>query len=131
MGFLLAKFLRGACLCGELALLTTLILATRCANYADVFVGGQVYFVDADCYSRMTRAQLVTEHAGTIVRHHGFENYPLGTTPHTTAPLDYLVAGLASSLGSLTAQPLDLAGALISPLLALAAAGSSGGGRAG
>ena len=103
----------------EIALLSALILATRCANYEDVFVGGKVYFVDADCYSRMTRARLVAEHPGLVVRHHDFENYPAGTNPHTTAPLDYLIVGLAALLSHCTAQPLDLAGALISPLLAL------------
>ncbi len=116
----MANLLRGAWLGCELVLLTTLILTTRCANYADVFVGGQVYFVDADCYSRMSRVRLVAERPGTVVRRHDFENYPAGTIPHTTAPLDYLIAGLASLLGGVTAQPIDLAGALISPLLALA-----------
>lgn len=103
----------------ELLILSALILITRCANYQDVFVNGKIYFVDADCYARMSRVRLVTEHPGTIVRHHDFENFPDGTTPHTTAPLDYLIAGLAAALAQLTAQPLDLAGAIISPLLAL------------
>ncbi|MEO7167720.1 MAG: hypothetical protein ABI016_11875 [Chthoniobacterales bacterium] len=103
----------------ELAILTALILTTRCANYADVFVGGKIYFVDADCYSRMTRARLVAEYPGLIVRQHDFENFPTGTVPHTTAPLDYLIVALAGALGPFTAQPLDLAGALISPLLAV------------
>ncbi len=56
---------------------------------------------------------------GLIVRHHDFENYPVGTTPHTTAPLDYLILTLAAVLRRWTAQPMDLAGALISPLFAL------------
>ena len=120
MGFSLAKFLRPsarfALLLLELAIFSGLILATRCANYADVFVGGQVYFVDADCYARLTRARLVAAHPGLVVRHHDFENYPVGTTPHTTAPLDYLIVGLAALLGPFSAQPLDRAGALMSQL---------------
>ena len=103
----------------QIAVLSVLILATRCANYQDVFVGGNVYFVDADCYARMTRAQMVREQPGTIIRHHGFENFPQGTTPHTTAPLDYLIVGLSFLLNPFTARPLDLAGAFVSPLLAL------------
>ena len=79
-----------------------------------------MYFADADCYSRMTRVRMVPEHPGLVVRHHQFENFPAGVVPHTTAPLDYLIAGLAAVLGGLISQPLDLAGALISPLLALA-----------
>jgi hypothetical protein len=107
----------------ELAILTALILATRCANYQDVFVAGNVYFVDADCYARMTRAQMVREKPGLIIRHHVFENFPQGTTPHTTAPLDYLVVALSAVI--VAARPavapyqLDLAGAFVSPLLAL------------
>ena len=103
----------------EITLLSALILATRCANYQDVFVAGNVYFVDADCYARMTRAQLVREKPGLIIRHHEFENFPQGTTPHTTAPLDYLIVALSLFLNPFTAHPLDLAGAFVSPLLAL------------
>ena len=103
----------------EIAILSTLILATRCANYQDVFVAGNIYFVDADCYARMTRVQMCAKKPGLILRHHDFENFPQGTTPHTTAPLDYLILGLSLLLKPFTTQPLDLAGAFISPLLAL------------
>ena len=103
----------------ELAILTALIVVTRCANYQDVFVAGNVYFVDADCYARMTRAEMIRAEPGLIVRHHVFENFPQGTTPHTTAPLDYLIVALSFLLGPFTAHALDLAGAFISPLLAL------------
>ena len=103
----------------EITLLSALILATRCANYQDVFVAGNVYFADADCYARMTRAQMVREKPGLIIRHHEFENFPQGTTPHTTAPLDYLIVALSLFLNPFTAHALDLAGAFVSPLLAL------------
>src|SRR5205809_2169980 len=103
----------------EIALLSALILATRCANYQDVFVGGNVYFVDADCYARMMRVRMCHATPGLIVRHHTFENFPQGTIPHTTAPLDYLILGLSLLLKPLTAHTLDFAGAFISPLLAL------------
>jgi hypothetical protein len=56
---------------------------------------------------------------GLIVRHHAFENFPQGTTPHTTAPLDYLILGLSLLIKPFTAHTLDLAGAFVSPLLAL------------
>jgi hypothetical protein len=103
----------------EIALLSALILATRCANYQDVFVAGNIYFVDADCYARMTRVQMCNAQPGLIVRHHAFENFPQGTTPHTTAPLDYLILGLSLLLKPFTAHALDLAGVFVSPLLAL------------
>ena len=103
----------------EIAFLSALILAPRCGNYQEVFVGGNVYFVDADCYARMTRAQMVKAKPGLIVRHHAFENFPRGTTPHTTAPLDYLIVALSLVLNPFTAHSIDLAGAFVSPLLAL------------
>lgn len=94
-----------------------LTLAARCSNYADVFVNGQIHFVDPDCYARMTRARMVYEQPGTVVRHHQFENFPEGTIPHTTAPMDYLIAALAWLLSPFSANALDLAGAIVSPLL--------------
>lgn len=105
----------------EIGLFSALILVPRCANYRDVFVDGKIYFLDADCYARMTRARMVAEHPGLVVRQHDFENFPSGTIPHTTAPLDYLIVALAAGLSAFTAQPLDFAGAIVSPLLALAA----------
>jgi hypothetical protein len=109
----------GALRITEIAMLSVLILATRCANYQDVFGAGNIYFTDADCYARMTRVQMCAEHPGLVVRHHEFENYPAGTTPHTTALFDYFILGLSLPLRPFTAHALDLAGAFISPLLAL------------
>src|SRR5947209_3192768 len=103
----------------EIVILTALILATRCANYQDVWVDRRVYFTDADCYARMTRVRICAAHRGMIIRHHDFENFPQGTTPHTTAPLDYSILGLAMILSPFTTQSIDLAGAFISPILAL------------
>jgi hypothetical protein len=67
----------------------------------------------------MTRAQMVREKPGLIIRHHAFENFPKGTTPHTTAPMDYLIVALSFLLNPFTAHAIDLAGAFVSPLLAL------------
>ena len=103
----------------EIAVLTILILATRCANYQQVFVAGNIYFADADCYARMARAGMVRENPATIIRHHSFENFPEGTVPHTTAPLDYLIVALSFLLNPFMENALDLAGAFVSPLLAL------------
>ncbi len=113
-----------------IVLLAALTLAIRGHNLRNTFIEGQIYFVDADCYSRMTRAQIVDDAPGTVVRWHEFENYPTGVLPHTTVPLDYLIAGLKWVLSGVAAvsesfrssvlgsQLLDVAGALISPLLA-------------
>jgi asparagine N-glycosylation enzyme membrane subunit Stt3 len=104
----------------EIIFISTLVLVTRCANYADVFFGGQINFVDADCYSRMTRARVCFEHPGTIVRRHDFENFPTGTSPHTTAPFDYLIVMLTATLTPLSKNAFDLAGAVVSPLISIA-----------
>jgi hypothetical protein len=103
----------------ELLLLSALVLTTRAWNHDRVFVGHDIYFTDADCYSRMSRVRLCWEHPGTIVRHHDFENYPEGTVPHTTAPFDYLIVALAVAMSAFASGSLDFAGAWISPLLAV------------
>lgn len=113
-------------------LFLSLTFAASCYNFSQVFIGGQTYFIDGDCYARMTRVRRVLEHPGVIIRHHDFENYPEGIVSHTTAPLDYLIAGLKKILDfgfwiadffckrALWAkETTDLAGALISPLLGL------------
>jgi hypothetical protein len=74
-----------------------------------------VHFVDADCYSRMTRARIISENPGTLMTRHSFENHPYGVRPHTTAPMDYLIVGLGRLLGG--GVNLDIAGAWISPAL--------------
>lgn len=117
---------------GWIVFCLALALAARGWNLRDIFLDGKIYFVDPDCYSRMTRARLVLEDPGTLVRHHDFENWPQGVTPHTTAPLDYLIVGTKGILDAVFAlfsgeassvlrgQTLDLAGALLPPLLGLA-----------
>lgn len=96
--------------------------AARFANYRYVFVPGgqgtprQIFYVDGDCYSRMTRARKVLEGWG-IVHYHAFENWPKGVWPHTTAPMDYLIAAIALLLKPFMADYVDMAGAVVSPLL--------------
>ena len=121
--------IRGTLSIIEIVILSVLILATRCANYQDVFVAGNIYFTDADCYARMTRVRMCLEHPGFVLRHHYFENFPAGTTPHATAPFDYFILALSILLKPFTPRAIDMAGALISPLLALLEAGFSGGGH--
>lgn len=104
----------------------------RCHNHRETVVEGRIYFVDPDCYSRMTRVRMIEEGAGPIVRHHDFENFPDGVHSHATAPLDYLILtgkwaieaiftkrswGAASVFAT---QAADLSGALVSPLLGAA-----------
>ena len=104
----------------------------RLWNTRDVFVDGRIYFTDADCYSRMTRVQRIADGHGGVVRHHAFENWPAGTTPHTTAPMDWLIIAGKGILDAgfsildrgrtsvLRPQTADLAGALVGPVLGAA-----------
>ena len=98
-----------------------LAFAAEGANYRQVFADhGAVEFIDADCYSRMTRVREVCAHPGEVLRRHEFENYPFGTRPHTTVPFDYAVWALRGVLWPFYRErALDLAGAWISPLLGL------------
>lgn len=99
-----------------------LTAATRCANFRNTFITSeagaikQVYFVDGDCYSRMTRVREVLAGWG-VIHYHAFENWPIGIYSHTTAPMDFLIAGIALLLKPFTANYIDLAGAVVSPLL--------------
>ena len=116
----------------SIAFFCLLTFVTRCHNLRDVFIRGHLYFVDADCYSRMTRVRMIAEHQGKVLKHLDFENWPQGVDTHTTAPLDYLILGLRGvvDLGLwivdrkgqsvLRSQTLDLAGALVSPVIGLA-----------
>lgn len=92
-------------------------------NHEAIFFGGSTYFADGDGYARMTRVRMLQEAPLVPVRAHGFENFPDGTTPHTTAPLDYLILALAGVLRGVSSDPLSLAGAVISPLFGLATLG--------
>jgi len=75
----------------------------------------------------MSRALRVSAEPGTVIRHQNFENWPEGVVSHATAPLDYSIVGLErvvrglwperGRLAVLRESTLDLAGALISPLL--------------
>lgn len=92
-------------------------LAAFTWNHESVFFGGEVYFTDGDCYARMTRVRMIEAEGLHSIRSHAFENFPNGTTPHTTMPLDALIAGLSQVLRPFSSNSLSLAGAWISPLI--------------
>jgi hypothetical protein len=74
------------------------------------------YYVDADCYSRMTRVRMLEEGAGPILTWHEFENYPEGLKPHTTALMDWVILGWHELCGREVGE-LDRSGYEISPIL--------------
>lgn len=96
-----------------------LALAAFTWNKEAVFFGDGVYFVDGDCYSRLTRVRMIEEEGLQSIRHHAWENFPEGTSPHTTMPMDALIAGMAS----MTDQNLELAAVWVSPVLGLVTVG--------
>jgi len=89
-------------------------------NREAVFYGGEVFFTDGDCYSRMSRVRMIEDDGLRSIRSHAWENFPEGTAPHTTMPLDALIAGMSAALAPFTARHLALAGAWVSPLLGIA-----------
>jgi hypothetical protein len=100
------------------------IFAGRTVGVGDVFTGAGVFLADADCYARLQRALPVVEGRAWVVRHHDFENAPEGTTPHTTAPLDWLLAAAAHAVAPWTGRDaaLEVGGAWLPVALGLAAA---------
>ena len=100
-----------------IVILLALALGAFTWNRDSVFFGDAIYFLDGDCFSRMTRVRMIEEGGLRSIRHHGWENFPQGTTPHTTMPLDALIAGLSQILRPFSERHLALAGAWISPLL--------------
>ena len=115
-----ARTLKSAAKAAVFLALILLGVACQFSRWGDVFLGGQVYFLDPDCYSRMTRVQMISEGQGPILKFHRFENAPEGITPHTTVPVDGLIvagAGLLHQAGVDKAR--DVSGALISPFLGL------------
>lgn len=99
------------------AVIGWIALAAFTWNKESVFFGGEVFFADGDCYARMTRVRMLVGDGLQSIRHHAWENFPVGTAPHTTMPLDVLIAGISAALAPFTAQNLDLAGAWVSPIL--------------
>ncbi len=86
-------------------------------NREAVFFGGEVYFADGDCYARMTRVRMIEEEGLRSIRWHAWENFPQGTVPHTTMPLDVLIAGMSAAMRAFSERPLEMAGAWVSPIL--------------
>src|SRR5579871_2197148 len=82
--------------------------------------GLRPWCVEADCYSQLARVQRILRGQGLVQNHFTVENWPEGLVPSTTAPFDYLILLLRAPLTLFTPYPLDWAGALISPLIALA-----------
>jgi hypothetical protein len=75
------------------------------------------WMVEDDCYSQMARVQRILRGQGLVQNHFTVENWPEGLVPSTTAPFDYCIVLLYAPLKLFTADPLDWAGALVSPLL--------------
>ncbi len=109
--------LRGVMVVVGILALGLLALRVRTFNQPQVLDGDGVYYVDGDCYARMERVAEVMRRPGVIVKKHSFENWPVGTRPHTTAPMDYITAGLAVFHGG----SKNLAGAWVGPTLAAVA----------
>lgn len=121
---MIGKLARVAGGCLQAAAFAVVIVIGAAAMWSrsdDVFLpGGNIGFLDPDCYSRMTRVAVLMEGGGPSLRFHEFENAPHGVVPHTTMPVDWLIIGLARVAGLAgVAGPVEVAGAIVSPLLGL------------
>ncbi len=115
-----ALTLKQAAKAAVFVVLIVLGVACQFSRWGDVFLGGNVYFLDPDCYSRMTRVQMILEGEGPLLRFHAFENAPDGIIPHTTAPMDGLIVVGSWMLRSAGVENVrDVSGAMISPFLGL------------
>jgi hypothetical protein len=82
--------------------------------------GLRPWAVEADCYSQLARVQRILNGQGLVQNHFTVENWPEGLKPSTTAPFDYVILALYAPLALFTRYPLDWAGALVSPVCAIA-----------
>lgn len=112
--------------CLWLVLIVTTAWGAFTWNQGQVFYEENVYFVDGDCYARMTRVRDLYASGIHPIRHHIFENYPNGVVPHTTLPFDALIYFAAKAASGFSSKPLEVAGAWISPLLGVALVGLVG-----
>lgn len=103
-----------------LFILGAVCLLTRSTKREDVFSERGITYLDPDCYTRMARVERLAQDPLHPLRWHDFENYPAGIRPHTTSLLDYMILALAAALRPFCGNPIDLAGAWISPVLGLA-----------
>lgn len=102
------------------ALILPLAWASFTWSHDTVFANGGVHFADGDCHARMTRVRMIEQDGLRPIGHHAWENFPDGTTPHTTMPMDALIAGLSALASPFDERHLELAGAWISPVLGMA-----------
>jgi hypothetical protein len=105
-----------------------LAVAARCHDVRQVFVNHAVYLKDPGGYARLIRVRGLESALAETVSGPGFEKAPVVAE---SLPLDALVLGLKKAINGLLlgldpnhlsvlrGQELDLAGALIAPLLAL------------
>ena len=100
---------------------TLAVALTRFKSLGMLWVDGQIFFADADCYARMTRVARLVGDGQWVQRFHDFEDSPHGVVPHTTAPLDWLLGAFAGVAGIWTQQPLEWAALLAPPLVGAAA----------
>ncbi len=110
------------CFCACLA------LVARCHDVSQVLVNHAVYLKDPGGYARLIRVRALESTLAGTASQPAFENAPV--VPESV-PLDFLVLGLKRTinglllgldprhLSAIRGQELDLAGALIAPLLSL------------
>jgi len=85
-------------------IIVALGVAVEARRAPAVFTDSGVLFTDPDDYMRLYRAREILEGRTSLVRQMPEINWPVGTTLHWTAPMDYLVVAAAKSIGPLLAD---------------------------
>ena len=104
-------------------LYAAVMFVTRFKYLPQCWIDGQIYFLDSDCFSRMTRVRRLLEDpaANLFQPFHPFENFPDGIATHTTSLLDWGAAVICLIVSPFSDHALDWAGLLLSPALAAVA----------
>ena len=111
------RWLAVAGVAAEPIALILLFLLALSPRWEATFPGDAVYYVDADCYSRMLRARELWEGGIHSIAFQRTENWPDGVHTHATMPLDLLIVGLGRVFQPWATDPLAVAGAWVSPIL--------------
>lgn len=99
-------------------LFVLLVIVVRFKYVRQMVLDGLPYFADADCYTRMMRVKCLLQDGQVFRSFHPWENAPLGITTHATALMDLLIALPALAFSPFSANGLDWAGWVVSPVLA-------------
>jgi hypothetical protein len=100
----------------EVMLYGVLALLARLKFAKASLVDGIPYFLEQECYVRLTRARSLLEDGTWFQRFHGFENFPEGIVSSMTAGPDWILGAMTVFFAGESAESLRWAGWWSGPL---------------